>query len=80
MEQIKKLCQREMNQNETLTMFKNRIETDFANAKHQLEAEENKRDNVERNMMNTQAIIDQTEADIQRVSNVFNSSMSYLPL
>ncbi|KRT83426.1 hypothetical protein AMK59_3719 [Oryctes borbonicus] len=66
-EQIKKLCQREMNKNETLTMFKNRIETDLGNARHQLEVEDNKRENLERTVMKTKAIIDQTEADIERI-------------
>ncbi|GJQ86909.1 hypothetical protein Trydic_g11780 [Trypoxylus dichotomus] len=68
-EQFKKLCQREMNQNETLTIFKNRIETDLNNAKHQFDIEENKRENLERTMMKAKAIIDQTEADIDRVVN-----------
>lgn len=67
---MKKLCQREMNNNEQLTMFKNRIESDLNTARHQLEVEDNKRDNLERSTLQTQAIIDQIENDISRVVNV----------
>lgn len=72
-----------MNQNETLLMFKNRIEVDVNNCKHQLELEENKRDNLERTMMKTQAIIEQTECDYHRVSNVntaYYYSMYKIPI
>ncbi|KAI4455962.1 coiled-coil domain-containing protein 40 [Holotrichia oblita] len=68
-EQVKKLSQREMNINEQLTMFKNRIESDLGTARHQLEVEENKRDNLERSTVQTQAIVDQIENDISRVIN-----------
>lgn len=59
-----------MNNNEQLTMFKNRIESDLNTARHQLEVEDNKRDNLERSTLQTQAIIDQIENDISRVVNV----------
>ncbi|XP_022900304.2 coiled-coil domain-containing protein 40 [Onthophagus taurus] len=67
-EQLKKLCKTEMNINESLTMFKARLESDISACRHQVDVEESKRLALERAVMQVQAIVDQTERDLQKAA------------
>lgn len=57
-------------QNERLTMFKSRIETDIKTCEHQLETELHKRNVIEKQMNNTLNIIDRIDKDIQKIYGV----------
>lgn len=70
LEQTKKLCEKEMLQNERLTDMKCRVESDIANCKHLLEVENKKKTILEAQMDSNQMLIDQIEKDIQRLSAV----------
>ena len=70
--QVKKLCTKEMNQNENLTLFKNRLERDTNICKHQLETESRKRDNMEKILAQTQEFAEQTEKECEKINTVSN--------
>lgn len=69
-EQTKKLCHKEMMQNERLTELKGHIEVEIDNCKRLYEAECKKREQLEYEMNNNQMLMDQIDRDIKRMSAV----------
>ncbi|XP_050303237.1 coiled-coil domain-containing protein 40 [Anthonomus grandis grandis] len=67
-EKVRKLTKGEMNENQRFVLNKARAELDISNCKQQLEEETARFNEHARNMAEMQAIIDQTEKDIQRAS------------
>ncbi|KAK5641501.1 hypothetical protein RI129_010048 [Pyrocoelia pectoralis] len=68
-EQTKKLCHQEMLSNERLTDFKLRLEAEIDSNTHSVEIENKKRFELESEMEQTQALIDQTELDIKKLAS-----------
>ncbi|XP_971171.2 coiled-coil domain-containing protein 40 [Tribolium castaneum] len=68
-EQVKKLSQKEMRRNEEFTMLKNRFLADVQVCKAALDVEIEKKTTLEQRMFEMQRIIEQTEADIQRITD-----------
>lgn len=66
-ETIKKICKKEMNKNENLTMFKMRVENDLKNCNNQLNAETNKKNNLEKSISKMQTMIEHIEEDIKQI-------------
>lgn len=66
--QVKKLTKKEMNENQRLLMNKSRVELDTTNCKQQLDEYSNKYNEYCKNIVEMQAIIDQTEKDMERTA------------
>ncbi|KAJ8930557.1 hypothetical protein NQ314_016638 [Rhamnusium bicolor] len=64
-EQVKKLTKQELIENEKQTLIKDRFELDIKNCKTQTDDEMRKTDSIERMMFDLQAIVEQTEKDIE---------------
>ncbi|XP_018561589.1 coiled-coil domain-containing protein 40 [Anoplophora glabripennis] len=77
-EQVKKLTKKELIENERRTVLKNRIEQDIKYCKAQTDEEMKKRNAIERNMLELQAISEQTEKDIESVRNEIQHRQTYL--
>lgn len=77
-EQIKKLTKKELLENERRTMLKARIEQDIKYCKSQIEEEMRKKNVIERNTLELQAISEQTEKDIESVRNEIQHRQTYL--
>ncbi|KAB0794085.1 hypothetical protein PPYR_13705 [Photinus pyralis] len=68
-EQTKKLCKKEMERNERLTDFKLRLQADVDSCARSLEIEAKKRFQLETEMEHVQALTDQTELDIKKLTS-----------
>lgn len=75
LDQTKKFCKKEMNQNERLTDMKCRVQADFDNCRRSLDLENRKRNNLEMQIATTQLLLDQTEQDIKKMLAVRTSSI-----
>ncbi|KAJ8953759.1 hypothetical protein NQ318_015415 [Aromia moschata] len=68
-EQVMNLTRKEMNENESRTLMKDRFEKDLQNCKTQMADELNRKATIEKTMFNLQAIIEQTNKDLEDVLN-----------
>lgn len=69
-QQVKRLCRKELERNEDLTKHKQRIQNDIKNCTVQMNDYEQVKDNLERELNEMQAVIDQLNKDIQMVIGV----------
>lgn len=78
MQKVKKLCKQEQVQNERLTEFKNRIESDIENTRKRLEEENDKRARIELQLDTDQTIIEQMERDMKKaIAVIFKKSFVF---
>lgn len=69
-DQLKKMCQKEMETNEMLTMRKNRINREIKICQNNIDEENKKRYELEGQIGTQQAIIDQVNKDLEAVNIV----------
>nr|CAH7722539.1 unnamed protein product [Callosobruchus chinensis] len=77
-DQLKKLQKKECNENERFTMINSRIEYDIKNCKTQFDEEMAKKTALETSMYELQAVIDQTEKDIETANDENRRREMYL--
>lgn len=73
-DQLRKMCQKEMETNEVLTMAKNRINREMKVCQNRIDEENRKRHELEKQIGVQQTIIDQMNKDIDTLSAVCNNA------